>query len=392
MALKRKTIDLDLARLHYNAARSRCARQADRVAAQIAEGRDAARAQALLAVLKIREMHSRSYLEAIKGWHRKHPHVRVAKSVKKRLRKRKLRDGKREDRTSQWDDQVKAALSEKLQNAPNYLTYVLELWDRYLALRLPNGHFVKEICSGDANKIAQRVWEMMLASHFDALGFSMTSADEGPDLRIEQDGRVLWVEAVCPTAAGIPEQWMQPLKAGDFVVGDVPHNEVLLRWTAAIKEKSEKLGKYLEKGIVRPEDSFVIAVNGGQLGRFPLNEGISQTPYSFEAVYPAGPTTLEIDLKTNRVVRSFKSLRMNVENANGEPVPTTAFMDGANAGVSAVFGYSWDRSKTPILTADVVHNHLAAEPVARGLLGPDNTEWGKVSETNGEVEVGKLPK
>ena len=43
----------------------------------------------------------------------------------------------------------------------------------------------------------------------------------------------------------------------------------------------------------------------------------------------------------------------------------TAFMDGANAGVSAVFRHSWDRSNTPILTADVVHNNLAVPPVAR---------------------------
>jgi hypothetical protein len=58
--------------------------------------------------------------------------------------------------------------------------------------------------------------------------------------------------------------------------------------------------------------------------------------------------------------------------------------------VSAVLGYSSDRSKTPLLTADVVHNHLAAQPVARTVLGPDNAEWGKISEADGEIEVGRL--
>lgn len=61
--------------------------------------------------------------------------------------------------------------------------------------------------------IAQRVWEMMLAANFHALGFTMTSPDDGPDLRIEHDGRVVWIEAICPTAVGIPEQWMRPLDA-----------------------------------------------------------------------------------------------------------------------------------------------------------------------------------
>jgi hypothetical protein len=49
-----------------------------------------------------------------------------------------------------------------------------------------------------------------------------------------------------------------------------------------------------------------------------------------------------------------------------------------------------DLSATPLLTADLVHNHLAAQPIERGLLGPDNTEWGKVSEIGGEIEIGKL--
>lgn len=333
---------------------------------------------------------ARGHLEALQGWHRKHPYVHVPKSVKNRLLKRSPRDRTNPDKASRWDEDVRAALDKQFLDAPHYKAYVLELWTKYLTLGLPNHHFVREISSGGDGKVTQRIWEMMLATHFDALGFVMTSADEGPDLRIEHDGHVIWIEAICPTPAGIPDQWMLPLSAGEFVVGDVPHNEVLLRWTAAIKEKREKLDVYRTKGIVGPDDCFVIAVNGGQLGRFPLNEGISQTPYSFEAVYPAGPTTLEIDRKTNRIVRSYKSLRSYVENANGEPVPTTAFIDGSNAGVSAILGYSADRSQAPVLTADIIHNHLAAQPIRRQLLGPDNTEWGKISEVGGEIEVGKI--
>ena len=66
-------------------------------------------------------------------------------------------------------------------------------------------------------------------------------------------------------------------------------------------------------------------------------------------------------------------------------------MDRGNAAVSAVLAYSSDRSEAPILTADIVHNHLATKPVDLGLLGPDNVEWGKVGEDGGEIEVGKLP-
>jgi type I restriction enzyme S subunit len=64
-----------------------------------------------------------------------------------------------------------------------------------------------------------------------------------------------------------------------------PHEQMLLRWTSAIKEKWEKLigsqdgtfKGWVEKGIVVPEDAYVIAVNGRQLrGAFPALTGISQ--------------------------------------------------------------------------------------------------------------------
>lgn len=327
----------------------------------------------------------------MKSWHRKHPYQRIDKRVKRRLLNRKVHDGTKPDKSMQWTDQVDAALEKQFPQEPRYRSYVFDLWKRYASLGLPNAHFVSEICSGNIDKVAQRVWEMMLAAHLDALGFSMTNADEGPDLRIEHNGRVIWIEAICPTAAGLPEKWTRALSTGEFIVGDVPHNETLLRWTASIDEKRKKLAGYRKKGLVRPEDAYVIAVNGGQLGRLPLNEGISQMPYALEAVYAAGPTTIEIDRTTGQFVRSFKSVRSKILNANAEPVPTTIFMNPDNAGISAIIGYSSDRSKTPLLTADVVHNHLAEQPIELGLLGPDNTEWGKVSETGQEIEIGKLP-
>src|SRR5207237_6304206 len=95
---------------------------------------------------------------------------------------------------------------------------------------------------------------------------------------------------------------------------------------------------------------------------------------------------------TDQLVRSSKAVGSKILTPDAEPVPTTIFMKPDNAGISAIIGYSSDRSKTPLLTADVVHNHLADQPIELGLLGPDNTEWGKVSETGQEIEIGKLTK
>jgi hypothetical protein len=390
MAAKRKSRDIELAQRCLDQARKRLMRQRRRVARQLGERRNASAAKRLLSVFEKRELRAQRFLETVQGWHQKHPHKRFDKDVKRRLLSRKTVDKSKADKTSQWPKQVEGALIRQFPTAPIYRAYIVDLWNKYYSLGLPNAHFVSEICNGKTDTVAQRVWEMMLAVHFDSLGFGLMTSDAGPDLRIEHNGHVTWIEAVCPTASGLPAQWTRSLSHGEFIVGDVPHNEVLLRWTSAIDEKRKKLAEYRKSGLVGPEDSFVIAVNGGQLGRMPLNEGISQMPYAFEAVYPAGATTIEIDRATGKSVRSFKSIRPNVQNANGSLVPTTTFLDPANAAISAVIGYSSDRSAGPQLSADVVHNHLAARPVPLGLLGSDNTEWGKVSESKSGIEIGKL--
>jgi hypothetical protein len=110
MPLKRKTRDLELARRHLDAARKRCERQRARVARQLSEGRSSVRAQALLSALEKRELHARNYMEAFQGWHRKHPYVHVAKSVKNRLLNRRLQGGAKADKVSKWDEDVRAAL------------------------------------------------------------------------------------------------------------------------------------------------------------------------------------------------------------------------------------------------------------------------------------------
>jgi len=62
----------------------------------------------------------------------------------------------------------------------------------------------------------------------------------------------------------MPPEWLErPFKGGRF-----PHEAIVLRWTHAIKEKADKLlgthkkTGYLKAGVVGPNDSYVIAVNG----------------------------------------------------------------------------------------------------------------------------------
>src|SRR5262249_43760251 len=160
------------------------------------------------------------------------------------------------------------------------------------------------------------------ARHLDAQGHRLTSVKKGPDFRLEHNGLTVWVEAISPEPRGIPNDWLEPLKPDEFRVGDVPHTEVLLRWTAAIKEKWEKLNGYIAANIVRANDAYVIAINGCQLGRLPLQHGISGLPYAVEAVYGAGPIAVPVDKQTGKIGSPFVSHRPQIQTAYGAPVPT----------------------------------------------------------------------
>jgi hypothetical protein len=296
------------------------------------------------------------------------------------------------EKLDRWNEEVRAFLDRQFQETPDYKASLVALWEKYLALGLPNAHFVSEFTSGKKEVIFERAWEMMIARHLDAQGHHLTTSDEGPDFRFEQNGLIVWVEAVSPEPKGLPDDWLQKPKPNEFKVGDVPHKEILLRWTAAIKAKWEKLNVYIEKKIVGENDAYVIAVNGCQLGAFPLHHGVSRYPYAVEAVYALGPQAISINKETGKVVKSFVTQRTAVETAKGASVPTSLFLDPKYSSVSAIIACSMDRSNEPNLPLDVVHNYLARVRIPERILGTAGEEWvaDPVGTAGQEIELRRL--
>jgi hypothetical protein len=364
------------------------ARQSQRVDRLKADGRDPAKAIRLLKILEARAQRSSRYLDMVLGWSRTHHGKKFPRALKTPFINPRASRAQREGKLSLWDKRVRSALDKQFAEAPNYKASIVALWEKYVALGLPNKHFVSELSSGKKEVVMQRVWEMMLARHFDALGYTVTTSDEGPDFKIQHGGKTIWIEAICPEPKGVPQHYLEGPKPGEFKVGDVPHTEVLLRWTAAIKEKRDKLKTYRAKGIVKDGDGYIVAVNGCQLGALPIGQGVSQFPYAVEAVYPAGPISIPVDRATGQFGTPFVSLRPTIDNARGAAVPTTVFLDKANAGVSAVVAFSGDRSESPLLPLDVVHNHFASVPIPTGILGADTDEW--VTEPDGKTGINVL--
>lgn len=202
----------------------------------------------------------------------------------------------------------------------------------------------------------------------------------GPDFLLEMNGKRVWLEVICPTPAGIPENW---LEIQFDSATSMPHEEILLRWTSAIKEKNEKLvgnrdGKqkgYLQKGLVNQQDIYVVVVNGCRLrhGPFSALTGISQLPYAVEAVFPIGPYQVRFNKDTLETLDTGHSYRPAIRKSSGSSVPSYAFLEPWYSMVSAVWAVDFNGCSCIGNTEPsvVVHNPNAQNPLPLGFLPAD---------------------
>jgi hypothetical protein len=217
---------------------------------------------------------------------------------------------------------------------------------------------------------------MLLASHFKGIGLSISSADAGPDFKIVHSGQTIWVEAICSAPTGLPDDWLRESRAGEVRIRNLPYEEMLLRWTSALKGKKEKLDGWRQgKGIVGPDDPYVIAISACRLRQFEmdLHYSISQLPYAVEAVFPVGAIENVINPETMETVETRYGHRWYLRKPSGAEVPTDNFLNPDYAGVSAILGSPAGLNaacgyESPIA---VVHNPLAKNPLPIGILKPD---------------------
>lgn len=262
------------------------------------------------------------------------------------------------------------------------IDFLTETWQRYCDEGLADPHFSHELANGSECVYRQRVGEMLLAEKLWSDGFTLTSASEGPDFRAEKNGEVFWIELITPEPTGIPEDFLKGSLNGVYTL---PHEQILLRWTAAIAEKVCKLrgnaehavSGYLQKGIVKPDERCVIAVNDRLLVRWPDGmTGISQFPFPVEALFAVGPYEIKINSETLQTVSAGHQQRVFVRNHNDAKVPTNSFFNPANAAISAVLGITLreeailGRSYRNVL----VYNPLATNPLPQKLL-PSEEHW-----------------
>jgi len=247
---------------------------------------------------------------------------------------------------------------------------------------LADPKFVRELASGSDQKFWACISEALVAERLRDKSFgARKTLEEGPDFLVMDGPRRVWIEVVCPEATGVPANWLNPQLGG---VVNFPHEQILLRWTSAIKAKAEALigsadstqEGYLRSGVIAPDDAYVIAVNGCQLrsGPFPALFGISQFPFAAEAVFPIGPFQVRINTETRAVVDRGHQHRPYVLNKNGAKVPAYTFLDPRFNPISAVWAVDLNGG-TAIGNSEpmaVVHNPNATNPIPPGFLPADD--------------------
>ena len=258
---------------------------------------------------------------------------------------------------------------------------VLEICQWYIDAGLGDADAKLRLTSADDAIYWQQLSEVLIARELVQAGLAPSRRPSGPDFLIEHQGRRIWIEVICPKPNDIPSDWLDTTNSPV----SFPHEAINLRWTAAIKEKFEKLtGKpdrteagYLAKGVVAPDDVYVIAVNGRLLrNEFPQLSGISQYPFAVEVTLAVGPFSIHIHPNTLKATWSGLQHRRLLQKPNGALVPADTFFDPAYVPVSGVWATDFDEkvlfgaSKPSILA----HNHTASNPLP-ALLLPVHSEY-----------------
>jgi hypothetical protein len=242
--------------------------------------------------------------------------------------------------------------------------FVESLWSRYHDLADP--HFRQD----SRNHFHARFWEMYLAVTLRERRFELKRVgDEGPEFYVMHNGRKIWVEAVAP-GPGEGNDRVPAYRPGE--VTKVPVEKILLRFTNALAEKRNKYWKARGKGIINPNDLYLLAINSRRIPHAPFGNTL---PFFVQAFLPFGPLACELDIRTNEIVDTYYQLRENIEKESEALVSTTAFLNPEFSFVSAVLHSGIDCADRPVILGQdfmILYNPTA---VKKNRLDPNVFHW-----------------
>jgi hypothetical protein len=239
---------------------------------------------------------------------------------------------------------------------------------------LSDSHFVKELTNGNSEQFVQRYWEMYIGNRLQNRFRNVVSENIGPDFCVKHKSKgKIWIEAVAPSAGKgenadkIPDEFF----GSEDKVLDMPFDQILKRITSAIRTKANKYAKYIEDGLVSPNDSLIIAVNTHLLG--PLNStSITGLPSFLEAVYPFR-SDLVFNIENKILVPRFSYNKTIYSHADKE-IQTDCLLDKNSILSGVICGsiHPYDRPFKRRLIA--AHNYYARRDL-KHILPVNQNYW-----------------
>ena len=243
-----------------------------------------------------------------------------------------------------------------------------EMWERYEPYADP------DFRPGFARDVDGRFWEMYLGCTLLEAGRALLPVVERqreggqPDLCVLDDGRRIWIEAITPReGAPGPDQIVRPVpvnEGGGLV--PAPTRQAQLRTSGAFWTKAQKIERYIEQGVIAPQDIRIIAINASRFGAYVSEQPL---PLIMTTLFPIGDVYVTIDRETGDVLAEGFQAAPFIHR-DRDPIPRTAFLDERFAGISGVI---WSRISIGNLSRQVrpisyAHNPLAQTPLP--------TNWG----------------
>lgn len=238
-----------------------------------------------------------------------------------------------------------------------------EMWSRY------EPYADSDFRHGFAPDVDGRFWEMYLGCSLLEAGRTLLPVAERqrdggqPDLCVLEDGRRIWIEAIAPDeGAPGPDQIVRPIpinEGGGLVAA--PIRQAQLRTSGAFWTKAQKIGHYIEQGVIAPEDPRIIAISASRFGVFVAEQPL---PLVMTTLFPIGDAYVTINRMTGNVLEEGFHASPFIQRERNS-IPRTAFLDERFADISGVI---WSRIGIGNLSRQVrpityVHNPLAQTPL-----------------------------
>jgi hypothetical protein len=260
--------------------------------------------------------------------------------------------------------------------------FLENLWVRFFPYTNKK-HFLNEIRKEDG--FYQRLWELHLGCILLDQGYQLTNVgNKGPDFLITFDDKKIWIEATAPMA-GTEEDAVPPLQWNSSVAQEVPEEKIILRFINTIDKKWKKYKEYLEHGIIKCDDIYIIAVGWNNLNYFhTLNDNDDIIPYIIRSVLPFGTLMAGFSRETNEVVKYGYGYRDKIQKKNDREISTKMFLEEKYAGISAIIYSEENLINIPKSLGGsfflYLHNPLAKIELPRGTFKFCKEYWYLIEE------------